>query len=59
MDRVESLTVRDANGRIIRELNCNGINEGPCTWATSNIASGVYFITAITDRGTRTIKVVK
>lgn len=59
MDRVESLTVRDANGRIIRELNCNGINEAPCTWATSNIAPGVYFITAITDRGTRTIKVVK
>lgn len=56
---VERLVIEDANGRLIAQLDCDGLLTGPCRWASSQLESGVYFVRAITERGQSVVRVVK
>ena len=58
-EEVLELRVEDASGKTIDVLDCKGIAEGPCRWVTNNLASGVYFIHAITDSGHHAVRVIK
>ena len=58
-EEVLELRVEDASGKTIDVLDCKGIAEGPCRWVTNNLASGVYFIHAITETGHHAVRVIK
>jgi len=58
-EEVLELRVEDASGKTIDVLDCKGIAEGPCRWVTNNLASGVYFIHAITKTGHHAVRVIK
>ena len=58
-EEVLELRVEDASGKTIDVLDCKGIAEGPCRWVTNNLASGVYFIHAITESGHHAVRVIK
>ena len=56
---VKSLSVQDANGRLVSTLDCDGLMNGPCRWDASHLEQGVYFIHAVTDDGQFAVRLVK
>jgi hypothetical protein len=56
---VRELRIEDASGKVIDVLDCKGLSEGPCRWVTNNLASGVYFVHAITETGHHAVRVIK
>ena len=53
------IRVENALGQVIDVLDCRGLTEGPCTWVTENVESGLYLIQAVTDTRSFTVKVIK
>ena len=56
---VKMLSIKDANGRLISHLDCDGLRQGPCRWNASQLEPGVYFIHAITDDGKFAVRLIK
>ena len=56
---VKSLSINDANGRLVSHLDCDGLLNGPCRWNATQLERGVYFIHAVTDEGRFAVRIVK
>lgn len=56
---VKTLSIQDANGRLIANLDCDGLINGPCRWNADHLERGVYFIHAVTDNGQFAVRIVK
>ena len=56
---VKSLSINDANGRLVSHLDCDGLQNGPCRWNATQLERGVYFIHAVTDEGRFAVRIVK
>ncbi|MBC8643735.1 T9SS type A sorting domain-containing protein [Flavobacterium lindanitolerans] len=54
---INTIQLTDLNGRVVRNINANGVSETQIN--ISELTSGVYFLNIQTDSGTGTTKVVK
>ena len=53
------LRLEDATGKLIDIIDCDGLSNGPCRLATSQLSAGVYMIHAVTARRSHAVRVVK
>ena len=54
---INSASITDLNGRIIKEVNIDGMNNPSIN--ISDLNSGIYFLKVTTDQGIGTCKVMK
>jgi len=54
---IHSASITDLNGRIIKEVNLDGMNNQSIN--LSELNSGIYFLKVTTDQGIGTCKVIK
>ncbi len=54
---INTIQLTDLNGRVVRNINANGVSETQIN--ISELTSGVYFLNIQTDSGTGSTKIVK
>ena len=54
---INSSSINDLNGRVIKEVNLDGINNPSIN--ISDVNPGIYFLKVTTDQGIGTCKVIK
>ncbi len=48
---LEAVTITDINGRAIRSVNLNGMTTNTTLDLSSDLSSGLYFVTLVSDKG--------